>query len=183
MDETDLIIFLQSHLSSTLSVPIRTNALDDERPVPVIIIDDWDTNDFNFHNSAFAGEAVGDFNDDGTLDYEKYLAFDWRTRVEFNVRHQDEVEVSRLKENLKHQLRLIRENPQQFDDSLKQCRLGADGNPTNQFTEPKEAELMASARFHGDHIVTLTPSDDTSGDGDTQEDTLEQVKKNFMFNP
>lgn len=155
MDETELIIGLQQHLSSTLSVPVRTNALEDERPVPVIILDDWDTNDFNFHNSAFAGEASGDFDDDGEMEYEKYLNFDWRTRVEFLVRHQDEVEASRLKEDLKQELRLIRENPQGFDGDLKQCRLGADGNPTNQFTEPKEAELMASARFHGDHTITV----------------------------
>jgi len=176
MDETELIISLQSHLSSTLSVPVRTNALEDERPVPVVIIDDWDTNDFNFHNSAFAGEAVGDFDDDGSLEYERYLNFDWRTRVEFLVRQSDEVDVSRLKEDLKHELRLLRENPQQFNDSLKQCRLGADGNPTNQFTEPKEAELMASARFHGDHTAVRTPDD-------TQEDTIEQVKSDFTFNP
>jgi hypothetical protein len=176
MDETELIIGLQNHLSSALSVPIRTNAMEDERPVPVVIIDDWDTNDFNFHNSAFAGEASGDFDDDGEIEYERYLNFDWRTRVEFLVRDSDEVDVSRLKEDLKHELRLIRENPQQFDSSLKQCRLGSDGNPTNQFTEPKEAELMASARFHGDHIITRTASD-------TQEDTLEQVKRTFTFNP
>lgn len=150
--------------------------MEDERPVPVVIIDDWDTNDFNIHNDPFAGEAVGDFDGDGTLDYERYLAFDWRTRVEFLVRDSDEVDVSRLKEDLKHELRLLRANPQQFNDSLKECNLGADGNPTNQFTEPKEAELMASARFHGDHILTLTPSD-------TQEDTLEQVKDTFTFNP
>lgn len=176
MQEVDLISTLQSHLASALSEPIRTSAMEDERPVPVVIIDDWDTNDFNFHNSAFAGEAVGDFDGDGTLDYERYLNFDFRTRVEFLVRHSDEVDATRLKDTVKHQLRLIRQNPQQFHADLKQCRLGAGGNPTHQFTEPKEEELMLSARFHGDHTVTRTPSD-------TQEDTLEQVKKTFTFNP
>jgi len=183
MDETDLIIALQQHLDGALSVPIRTAGMEDERPVPVVIIEDWDTNDYNFHNSAFAGEAYGDFDVDGNKEYERYLNFDWRTRVEFLVRHSDEVEVSRLKEKAKQELRLIRERPQQFSTDLKRVALGADGNPTHTFMEPKESELMLSARFHGDHTLTLTPPGNTSGDGDTQADTLEQVKKDFTFNP
>jgi hypothetical protein len=176
MNETDLISGLQSHLSSALSIPIRTNGVDDERPVPVVVIDDWDTNDMNFHNSPFAGDATGDFDGDGELEYERYLNFDWKTRVEFLVRHSDEVDVSRLKEKLKNQLRLIRNSPQQFHKGLKQCRLGADGNPTNTFTEPKEAELMASARFYGDHTIVLTPAD-------MEGEPIEQVTDTFTFNP
>jgi hypothetical protein len=176
MQEVDLISTLQSHLDSALSEPIRTSGMEDERPVPVVIIDDWDTNDYNFNNSARAGEAIGDFDGDGTLEHEWYLNFSFRTRVEFLVRHSDEVDAVRLKDSVKAVLRLIRENPQQFHADLKQCRLGAGGNPTHQFTEPKEAELMLSARFHGDHTVTRTPSD-------TQDDTLEQVKDTFTFNP
>lgn len=176
MDETDLIISLQNHLDAALSVPIKTAGMEDERPVPVVIIDDWDTNDYNFHNSPFAGDAYEDFDGDGTKEYERYLNFDWRTRVELLVRHSDEVDVSRLKEKAKHEFRMIRDRPQQFHDDLKQVALGADGNPTHTFTEPKESELMLSARFHGDHTVTLTPSD-------LQEDTLEQVTETFTFNP
>lgn len=176
MDETELISTLQSHLAQRLSVPVRTVGMDDQRPVPLVLIDDWDTNDFNAHNSAFAGEAVGDFDDDGQLEYEQYLNFDFTTRVELLIRHTDEVDVSKLKEDVKMIFRLIRENPLQFHDEIKQCSLGGGGNPTHKFREPKESELVVSARFHGDHTVTLTPSD-------TQENTLEQVKKSFTFNP
>lgn len=176
MDETQLIELIQSHLSSRLSAPVRTSAMDDERPVPVIIIEDWDTRDFNFHNSAFAGDAVGDFSGDGELEYERYLNFDFSTRVEFLVRHSDEVAVSRLKESVKQELRLIRENPMLFHEELKECELSADGNPTNRFTEPKESELMVSARFHGDHTIVRTLDD-------MQEDALEDVKNSFAFNP
>jgi hypothetical protein len=176
MDETELIGGLQSLLESSLGVPVKTASLEDERPVPVVIIDDWDTRDMNFHNSAFAGEAYGDFDNDGSGEYERYLNFDFETRVEFLFRHSDEVDVSRLKEDGKQELRLVRENPQNFNSGLKSCKLGADGNPTHQFTEPKEAELMLSARFHGDHTITRTPSD-------TQYDTIQDVKEGFTFNP
>jgi hypothetical protein len=175
MDETDLISGLQSLLESNLGIPVKTASLDDERPVPVVIIDDWDTRDMNFNNSALAGEAFGnlDGNDAG---YERYLNFSFETRVEFLFRDDDEVNVSQLKESGKQELRLIRENPQSFDDGLKACKLGADGNPTHEFTEPKEAELMLSARFHGDHTITRTP-------GDTQYETIDDVMNDFTFNP
>ena len=176
MDETELISTLQSHLAAGLSVPIRTSGMEDERPVPSVIIDDWDTRDKNFHNTAKSGEAYGDFDNDGTQEYEWYLTFDFVTRVEFLVRHYDEVKVNRLKDKVKQILRLIRENPLDLHDELKQCRLGGGGNPTNRFTEPKESELVASARFHGDHTITRTPSD-------KQEATVESVLNDFRFNP
>lgn len=175
MDETDLISTLQSHLDAALSAPVKTGAMEDDRPVPVVVIDEWDTLDLNHDNSAKAGEAYGDFDGDGTKEYEWYLNFSFRTRIELLVRHSDEVDASQLKENAKHELRLIRENPQSFHPDLKRCDLAADGNPTYQFLEPKEAELMTSARFYGDHTVTRTASD-------VQEDTLDGVKDSFTFN-
>lgn len=176
MDETELIKTLQSRLASRLSVPIRTKGLEDERPVPLVLIDDWDTNDMNFHNSALAGVASGDFDGDGNIEYERYLNFDWETRVGIVVRHTDEVDVSYLKESVKNELRLIREYPQQFDSGLKQVALGADGNPTTKYTEPKESELMVSARFYGDHTITLTQ-------GDLQNSVIENINEKFTFNP
>lgn len=150
--------------------------MDDERPVPVVIIDDWNTTDYNFHNSPFAGESVTGIESNGELEYEKYLRFDWQTSVDFLVRDDDEVDVSRLKESLKHEVRLLRHDPTILNSSLKNVSLGTGGSPTNTFTEPREAELMLSTRFYGDHIVTLSPSD-------SQYDTLEQVKQSFTFNP
>lgn len=171
MDETELISSIQSHLDSKLSVSVRTKGFEDERPTPVVIIDDWSTQDFNYHNSAHSGDFLGDLDGDDVKDYEKYLAFDFKTRVEFLVRHSDEVEASRLKESVKHELRLIRENPLQFNDSLKQCRLGTDGSPSNRYVEPQETELVISARFFGDHIVTRTDFDQ-----------IADVVENFSYN-
>jgi hypothetical protein len=176
MDETDLIIKIQSYLSSQLSAPIRARGMDDERPVPVIIIDNWNTKDLSHNNSAKAGEALGDFNGDESKIHEWYLNFSFKTRVEFLIRHSDEVDVSRLKNNLKQEIRLIRENPQKFDSEIKSCSLGRGGEPRSEFTEPKEAELMFSATFRGDHTITRTPSD-------TQYGTLQDVEKDFTFNP
>lgn len=150
--------------------------MEDERPVPVVIIDDWDTRDFNFHNSPHAGSATGDFDGDGQTEHEWYLNFDFETRVEFLIRHYDEVEANRLKDTVKHQIRLIRANPLEFHPNVKQCRLGGGGNPTHEYTEPKESELVVSARFHCDHTVTRSPSD-------TDNSLIESIPDSFTFNP
>jgi hypothetical protein len=177
MDETELISSLQSRLSQELSVPVRTSGLEDERPVPVVIIDDWSTTDMNFHNSPKSGEATGDFDDDGEVEHEWYLNFDFETNVEFAVRHHDEVEVSRLKADVKEVIRIISANPQWFHSECKEVTLGVDGSPSYRYTEPKEAELIVSARFHGDHTITRTSSD-------TQLSEIEQLKQgDFTFNP
>jgi len=166
MDETELISTLQTTLSSAVSHPVKTSAMDDERPVPVVIIDDWDTTEKNFHNSPHSGEFRGQLGG-ANVDYERYLNFSFKTRVEFSIRHSDEVEVNRLADSVKNTLRLIRDDPQAFHEELKRLAIGSSGNPTNRFTEPKEAEVMLSARFHGDHTVVVT-------DGDQIEDLDDQ---------
>lgn len=166
MEEVDLISAIQSHLSSNLNVPILTDAGDD-RPVPAVIIDDWNTDNEHFHNSAYSGEQ----RKTSSQQYIRYLTFDFKTRVEFLIRDNGSVNVTKLKDKLKHQVRLISEYPQEFDTDVKNCILGEDGNPSSQFVEPEENELMLSATFHCDHTVELT-------DGDT----IEEVKENLSFN-
>lgn len=150
--------------------------MDDERPTPVVVIDNWNTQEMNFHNSPRAGEAYGDFNGDGTETYEWYLNFDFKTRVTFSIRHKDEVDAVGLQDSVKNELRLIRNRPTIVHSDLKQCTVGGSGNPSNEFTEPKEMELTQSARFHGDHTITRSPSD-------TQQGTLDSVQDTFTFNP
>lgn len=166
MEEKELISELQTHLESVLSVPVLTDP-DDERPVPVVIIDDWTTEDQGHHNSAFTGEQP---NTD-SQNYERYLTFDFKSRIEWQIRHNDEVDVVQLKDDLKHEIRLISEYPQDFHEDIKRCDLGSGGNPTTEFVEPREEEVMFSATFYGDHTVVLTGGD-----------TLEDVRENFSFN-
>ena len=140
MEETELISTIQSHLATALTVPVRTSGMQNERPVPAVILDDWTTTDMNFHNSPLSGEAYGDFDGDGSKDYERYLTFDYETKVEFQVRHHDEVKVSELKDSLKHVIRMIRSDPLDFHNNVKQCRLAGGGKPTYRFI--RKAPLM-----------------------------------------
>lgn len=166
MEEKEFIAYLQSHLDSTLSVPVMTDP-DDERPVPVVLIDDWDSEDMGYHNSAYTGEQPNTANQN----YERYLTFDFKTRIEWEIRHNEQVDVVSLKDRLKHEIRLISEFPQDFHEDIKRCDLGSEGNPTSEFVEPRESELMLSATFYGDHTVALTEGD-----------TIEEVRSNLSFN-
>jgi len=166
MREKDFIAHLQSHLDSVLPVPVLTDP-DGERPVPVVIIDDWDSEDQGHHNSAYTGEQPNT----ADQNYERYLTFDFKTRVEWEIRHNEQVSVSSLKDSLKHEIRLISQFPQEFHEDIKRCDLGSGGNPTSEFVEPRESELMFSASFYGDHTVALT-------DGDT----IESIRENLSLN-
>lgn len=174
MDETELISTLQERLKFNISQPVRVKGFENERPVPVVIIDDWNTQDMNFNNSAFAGDAMVEVR--GSTEYEKYLNFSFKTRIDLVIRHNDEVKVSKLKEKVKHELRLIRQFPQRFHDGLKSCSIGSGGSPRTEFTESNEHELVTTARFHGDHTVTITPEK-------SNDSVLEEVADTFTFNP
>jgi hypothetical protein len=176
MDEKTLISSLQQYLASRISVQVSTRGLEDERPVPVVLIDDWDTRDKNIHNSPYAGTSVENIDNDGNLESERYLRFDFRTRVEFLVREADEVDAVSLKDEVKSHIRTLREYPTLLHEDVKEVNLSGGGNPSFTFTEPREAELLVSARFHADHIVTLTPDD-------TPHEPIEQITDSFAFTP
>jgi hypothetical protein len=174
MDEATLIQTLQSHLSGAFSEPVRTSGTEDEYPVPSIVLEDWTTEELSFHNSPFANEAVGDFDGDGSSEYERYLNFDWRTRLEYVVTDDDDVAATRLKDSLVNSLRPFTDDAARLHADLKNARIRSHGSPSYQFTEPKETELNVSVVFRGDHTLVLTPADLDS-------DPLEAVEETFTI--
>lgn len=147
MDETTLIETVSTELASQLSAPVRTTGFEDEWPLPVVVIDDWDTTDITFHNSTLAHEEYRDFDGDGTAELARWHRFYFETRVEFLIRHDDEVKASQLQDELKVILRSWQVNPQSFHDDCNRVRPERSANPRHQFREPTETELHASASF------------------------------------
>lgn len=137
MDLETAIKTLVSHLSANLAVPVRVSGMTDERPVPVVLIEDFDLTDYTYHNSAYAGTAT-DPADNVDKRYRRYY---YDLRFELVVRDADEVTAVSLLDSVRSALRTVRDDPQSFHVHLNELELrGADGFD-HQFIEPTETEL------------------------------------------
>lgn len=154
MDATTAIQSLVSHLSTRLAVPVRVSGMEDERPVPVVLIEDWDITDYTYHNTAFAGQAVDP--DDGVE--KRYFRFYYDMRVEIQVRHHDEVLAHRALDSLRAELSMIREEPWQVHQHLNTLKLRGAGGIHHQFIEPKETELEQAIVLRSFHEVKRSMS-------------------------
>jgi len=168
MDVTTAIETLVSHLSAALAVPVRVSGMEDERPVPVVLIEDWDITDHTLHNSAFAGQAV-DPEDDAE---KRYFRFYYDMRVELVVRHHDDVLAHRVLDSLRRELGMIREDPLSFHPHLNDLKLRGGGGIHHQFIEPKETELQQAIVLQSFHEVKRAMS---------QYDTIEDILNDFTI--
>lgn len=149
MDQTDAIETLVSYLSARLTAPIRVSGMEDERPVPVILIEDWDTTDITHQTSAFAGLAVDA--DDGIE--KQWFRFYYNLRIEFVVRHHDEVAAHNLLDSLRSVLMMVSERPAGFHDHLNALHMRGAGGIHHQFIESKETELHQAVVLESFHQV------------------------------
>lgn len=146
MDVTEAIQTLQSHLDLKLDYPVKTSGMQDERPVPLVLIEDWSITDHTHHNTAFAGQVT---DDDGTE--RLYFRFYYTLRVDLLVRHSDEVQAHHLLDDLRGALRMVGEDPLGFHDHCNDLRLASAGGIHHQFLESKETELSQAIRIEAFH--------------------------------
>lgn len=155
MKEADLIALLQDVLDSRFDPEVRAGRTDD-RPVPLIFIRDWDTSESYHNNSAYAGDKWEDVDGDGQKEHVRFQNHSAETRVSILIRHSDKVAASRLKDDMKQMFRNFKENPTGFHEDLKYPKVSATGNPTHQFLEPTEHQIMLAVWFYYDHTVERT---------------------------
>lgn len=139
MDQTTLIETFQSHLETELSVPVRTKGgLGDERPVPVVILEDFDVQDLVFHNTHLA--QVVEHDTAGVSD-ERYFRFHYEARLDYTVRAADDLSALQLRDDLRRALYDVCEEPQSLDGDLRRCALRGGGGFTHSFVEDTESEM------------------------------------------
>ncbi|WP_372611617.1 hypothetical protein [Halomonas sp.] len=140
MDTKTAIKTLVNHLKADMAVPVRVSGMEDERPVPVVLISDWDITDYTYHNTAFAGQEV-----DPTDDVEKqWYRFYYDMRIEITVRYSDEVAAHSLLDDLRSSLRMVGEDPLSFHEHLNDLMLRGSSGIDHQFLESTETELNQS---------------------------------------
>lgn len=149
MDQKDAITALVSHLQADLAVPIKVSGMDDERPVPAVVIEDWSKADVTHHNTALAGQVTDPADNTEYLWYRFY----WTMRVELVVRHADEVAAHGLLGDLQRSLAMVSEDPLAFHDHLNDLRLRGAGGISHTFLESKETQLNQTVRLTAFHQV------------------------------
>jgi len=140
--------------------------MEDERPVPLVLIEDWNTTDYTWHNSQFAGQAVDP--DDGVE--KRYFRFYWSMRVDLLIRHHDDVQAHRLLDEVRKALIDVKRDPLAFHGELNALDLRGSGGIQHQFLESKETELQQSFRVTSFHEVK-----------DDNYDTLEEIVNDFTL--
>lgn len=142
MEPTDLIKTIQSHLDSVLTPPVQVNA-EGSRPVPAVLIDSWDTEDMELHNSKY---LYSDYDNQGNETARYYHAV-YDLRVSFLSRHDSAFEASTLNDKLRKELLKLETDPQRMSDEVGRINMGGGGGVNYQFAYPTETEMTQSAKF------------------------------------
>lgn len=169
MKPTEAISNIVDFIDANVSVPVRTSGMEGERPVPVVIVDDWEMNQLNHHNSNYVGETHNvDSDGDGATEFTKWYRFYFNMRVELVVRDHDDVGVHDKLGSLQDALREAEIDPEVIDETINDFKLGTSGNPTYQYLEPTESELTQSLTLTAFHQVSRSDYD-----------TIEDIQNNF----
>lgn len=163
MDVTELISTVQSHLDDNLDPPVLV-AGSDQRPVPGVIIEDWNVEHVDRSMNRYLTSKYDDNGDETARVYR----VPYECRVSFMVRDNGEVASSRRFDALRRELLKLESDPQRLSDSISRASMGSGGGVTHQFVSTTEAEFTQSATF-----ATSIVYEDS--DYDTIEDVIQEV--------
>jgi len=154
MNQKQALDALVSYLSGQLSVPVFVKGTRNERPTPAVVIENWSTTEFTYHNDDY----VGLFEDPADGVEKEYYRFYWGMRVELLIRHTDDVDGVQLDDAARDALRLLRTNSSLLHDHARTISLGNGGGINHQFVETPEAELNQALTINGLHDLKIGPA-------------------------
>lgn len=161
MKPTEAISNIVSSLDAALSVPVRTSGLEGERPVPVVIVDDWQQTELQHHNDHRVASTLDiDVDDDGNTEYADWYHFYYDMRIELVVRSADDVAAHTLLGEVQDALRVFEANPDTIHEHVNTVSTGNSGRLSYQFNEPKETEISQSFSLNSFHEIHISPNED-----------------------
>ena len=143
MHNTELISTLQTYLNTNIAAPVHVGGTN-ERPVPAITLENWSVTQIDLANSNYIGTDTDDVTG---FDEAKVYRIPYDCRVSFKIRHDDTVEASKLRDQLRLELGRLEDRPSLMGDSLSQVSIGRGGEVSYQFAEPTETEMTQAATF------------------------------------
>lgn len=154
MKPTDLVAAVQSHLNSVIEPPVQVDG-DDERPVPSVLIEDWDVNNIQQHNTRY---VYSEYNSQD-VETARVYHIPYDLRVTFLCRHNEAVDVSTLQDTLREELMKLEINPKQISDEVGRVEAQGGSGVNYQYASPTEAESTQSAVFTSAQVYKRTDFD------------------------
>lgn len=159
---------LIAELNNRIPPPVHTAGIEEERPIPAVIINNVNLEDQNYHNTDHAGSETDASGNVTKRIFRHY----YDLRVSLEVRNQDEVQAWGDLGDLKRAIENLGKRPQQyFHTDVNDIRSLSSGPVNYQYNEPTETELSQSLMIETFYETT-----------DSDFDVIEQFENNITIN-
>ena len=157
---------LISELISRSPPPVHTAGIEEERPIPAVLIDGVDLRNINAHNSNYAGSKF-----DSTTGHEvaEINRFYYTLRFDLVVRDDSETGAYDILTHLQAALATLSERPwESFHPDVNEIRLLSSGSVSYTFNEPAETEIHQAFE-----LVSFFETTDST------DDVIQSISKHF----
>ena len=152
---------LISELNGRIPPPVHTAGIEEERPVPAVLVENVDIDNHNHHNSNYAGSEY----DSAGNEISEIHRYYYGMRIQLVVKDDDEIGAYDILGQLQQALGELSQRPHKtFHSDVNELRILGSGPISYQFHEPTETEISQAIRLEtfyetsqsdGDVIETL----------------------------
>lgn len=152
MNSKQAVASLIHYLDDKIGPPIRTSMNEDEDAIPRVVVEEWDKENSNLHNTASRGYEQDDAT--GWADKEVFHKY-FKLRIDLKVRTANEEQAYDIMDLIEDEVMILEEEPQTLDKQVLGVTLGdTRGVTAHHVPEPSEASLMTSVKMRSFNRVT-----------------------------
>lgn len=144
MESKEAITTVRDYLDANVFASVRTSMQENENPRPVVVLDEWERDDKNFHNTTRRGVEV---DDEGNITAAVFHHY-YDLRIEFEVRTRDESRAYDTMEDVENSFLPLEENPSELHGDINKLRFrrGSGVDPHHNL-ERSEISLHATVEI------------------------------------
>ncbi|WP_144797676.1 hypothetical protein [Halorubrum depositum] len=130
---------LITELNSRIPPPVHTAGIQEDRPIPAVLIDGVDLENLNVHNENYAGSKFDSATGHEEAEINRYY---YTLRFDLVVRDDSETGAYDILTQLQSALATLSERPwETFHPDVNEIRLLSSGSVSYTFNEPAETEI------------------------------------------
>ncbi|AAL55010.1 hypothetical protein HfxHF1_560 [Halophage HF1] len=148
---------LITKLNGRIPPPVHTAGIEEERPIPAVLIDGVDLQNVNHHNSNYAGSKFDSTTGNEVAEINRYY---YTLRFDLVVRDDSETGAYENLTHLQSALAELSGRPwETFHPDVNEIRLLSSGSVNYTFNEPAETEIHQAFE-----LVSFFETTDSSGE-------------------